>query len=110
VTNAKEFEFRLDVAAQSILHLLDDYRNGTFKLTNMSRTYLASVLWSANELQELHRRRDLGIGPDYGKTFVCDQCDSKFATEVVHCGSCGWHRRLEEPDCVWCRDHKPRSS
>lgn len=110
MTNAKEFEFRLDVAAQSIRLLLDDYRDGTFKLTNMSRTYLASVLWSANELQELHRRRDLGIDSEYGKTFVCDQCDSKFATEVVHCGSCGWHRRLEEPECVWCRDHKPRST
>lgn len=109
MTNAKQFEFRLDVAAQSIRLLLDDYRDGTFKLTNMSRTHLASVLWSANELQELHRRRDLGIDSEYGKTFVCAECDSKFAKPVVHCDYCERHRLPEESGCMWCADDKPRS-
>jgi hypothetical protein len=110
VSAAKEFEVCLaDLAATARL-LLDDYRDGTFKLTNMSRTHLASVLWSAGELQELHRRRDLDIGPDYGKTFVCAECDSKFGTEVVHCDRCGWHYRIELDACVWCVGDKPRSS
>jgi RNase P subunit RPR2 len=110
VTTAKEFEFRLEVLAATIRELLGEYRDGTFKLTNMSRSHLASVVWTADELQELHRRRDLDIGPDYGRSFVCDECDGKFATEVVHCDRCGWHRRIELDACVWCVGDKPRST
>jgi hypothetical protein len=110
VTTAKEFEFRLEVLAATIRELLGEYRDGTFKLTNMSRTHLASVVWTADELQELHRRKDLEIGPDYGRSFVCDKCDGKFATEVVHCDRCGCHRREDKPACGWCKKIKPRST
>ena len=110
MTTAKEFEYRLEVLATSVRDLLCLYRDGTIKLTNQSRGHLASVLWSAEELQDLHRRRDLDIGPDYGKAFVCRICDQQFGVRVVHCDRCGWHRRDDQPACVWSQDPKPRSS
>jgi hypothetical protein len=52
----------------------------------------------------------LEIGPDYGRSFVCDKCDGKFATEVVHCDRCGCHRQIELDACVFCFGYKPRST